>query len=244
MRRSALLGASGNNNSGVGSTLLFESSFESAFTDWHTCQWQSRNDDCSTYNGTSEYPATIVTSDGRPTAARFELRDGDVPPFGGNERTEITAPPICDVTEGDERWWSWDMAFSGSWTAPTGSFCLVMQWHHLASESGSPPLCLDIDTDNHMYVANNDASGYTRLDIGPVDPGEWHNYSFHAVFSEDDEVGFVEARIDGALVLPRHYHRTLVVGDGGGYLKFGIYRASSNTATHIVLFDNVRVYGP
>jgi hypothetical protein len=108
-----------------GSTLIFQDDFSSgAFTNWGSCQWKAgattaRNDDCSTYNGTSEYSAT-VTSDGgaHPHAARFELRDGDIP-FSTTERTEIGEPHgATTVTTGDTRWVAWDMKFDATFPTP------------------------------------------------------------------------------------------------------------------------------
>src|SRR5690606_22339915 len=137
-----------------------------------------RNDDCQSYDGTSDYSATVV-ADGahHPHASRFELRDGDSP-FLGTERTEIgELAGVADVTEGDERWVGWDMKFDPTFPtpAPESGWTLVWQWHHDSSE-GSPPLCLDIDTDDVIYLANNDPSGYQRTAMTPVVRGRWQRW--------------------------------------------------------------------
>ena len=69
------------------------------FTNWESCQWNAggtiRNDDCQSYNGTSQYPATVVNGGtGHEQAARFELRDGDIPFAGRNALRSVNHPPM------------------------------------------------------------------------------------------------------------------------------------------------------
>lgn len=244
MRRN-LLGAAGRVKEPRGNTLIFAEGFESgAFTNWNSCQWTGRNDDCQTYNGTSDYSAAVVNDGpGHPHAARFELRDGDSP-FGGTERTEIS----CDVTAepGDERWMAWDMKFDASFPTPvSGSgWTVPWQWHQSSDSVGSPALCLDIDSDDTIYVANNDASGYLHTAISPVVRGVWQRWVLHAVFSDNAAVGFVEGWIDGALVFPKEFRKTLITGDTFCYFKNGLYRDPVNTATAILYHDNIIMTAP
>lgn len=249
MRRTALAAAAGNRarhpTEPAGPTVVFADSFESGdFTAWGGCQWKGRNDDCQLYNGTSDYSATVVADGDRPQVARFEVRDGDVPPFGGGERSEITAPGVADVVANDERWISWDMFLDPDFPPPsTGNFFLVWQWHHTASDSGSPPVCLDINDAGHMIFANNDLSGYTRTDLGPIVTGVWRHYNVHVIFNEDPDLGLAEIWIDGALQSSLH-RPTMVVGDPGCYFKMGLYRDVEETATAIIMHDNLRITAP
>lgn len=235
-----------------GSTVIFQDDFSSgAFTNWGSCQWKAgaaaaRNDDCSTYNGTSEYSAT-VTSDGgaHPHAARFEVRDGDVP-FSTTERSEIAEPHgSTTVTTGDVRWVGWDMKFDATWPVPVASsgWCLIWQWHQNNLTAGSPPLCLDIDTDDVIYLANNDASGYQRTAVQAVQRGVWQRWVIKALFTEQT-TGYASVWVDGVNVLPQHSRRTMKVGDTGCYFKAGIYRDEVNSATAIRWLDNVIITAP
>ena len=139
------------------------------FKGWNLCQWNAggsiRNDNCETYSGTGEYAATVVNESAEhPKSARFELRNGDIP-FGSTERAEIARPDVGrgTVVEGDERWISFDLKFDSRWPVPDArsDWTIFFQWHGSGSTS-SPPLALDIDTDDVIYLANNDSSGYQR----------------------------------------------------------------------------------
>lgn len=234
-----------------GSTVVFQDSFASgAFTNWGLCQWNAggsiRNDNCQTYNGTSDYSATVVSDGARPHVARFELRDGDIP-FSGTERAEIAEPGagITDVVAGDERWIAWDMKFDASFPTPVASsgWCVVWQWHGAAAGS-SPPLCLDVDTDDVIYLANNDATGFQRTALTSVTRGAWQRWVVHTVFSDNVAVGYAEVWIDGSSVLSKEFRRTMVVADSGNYLKCGIYRDPVNSATAVLSYDNVLITSP
>lgn len=228
-----------------GSTLLFADGFESGnFAAWIGCQWKGRNDDCQLYNGVADYSAAVVADGDRPHVARFEVRNGDIPPFGGGERAEIIAPEPADVGVNDERWVSWDMYFDPALPSPgAGNWLIVWQWHHLSDTSGSPPVCLDINDAGRLIFANNDLSGLTRTDLGPIVKGVWRHYVVHTIFNEDPDIGLAEIWIDGALQSSLN-RPTMVVGDPGAYLKMGIYRAAEETATAIVMHDNLRVTAP
>ena len=54
---------------------------------------------------------------GHTTAGRFEVRDGDTPVDSG-ERSEAKAPNWTDVSDGDERWYSFSMMFDKSFPVP------------------------------------------------------------------------------------------------------------------------------
>lgn len=236
----------------AGSTIVFQDTFASgAFTNWASCQWKAgaaaaRNDDCLSYNGTSQYSAT-VTSDGagHPHAARFELRDGDVP-FSTTERTEIGEPRgSTTVTTGDHRWIGWDMKFDATFPVPhpSSGWCSVWQWHP-NDAAASSPFFLDVDTDDIIYLANNDASGFQRTPVCSVPRGVWQRWVIEVLFHEDNAVGFASLWIDGVNVLPHHARRTMIVGDTGNYFKVGLYRDPVNTATAIRWLDNLIMTAP
>ena len=232
-----------------GATVLFEESFASgAFTNWNSCQWTGRNDDCQLYDGVADYSAAVVAIDGRPDVARFELRDGEAPPFGGDERTEISGPGPNGgadlITEpGDERWFAFDMKLDASFPTPAGGGGLVWQLHPNAPDT-SPPLCLNIDASGNLAISNNDVSGYLWTDLGPAVKGTWRRYVIHALFSDDDTVGFREMWIDGVQVEPKTFCKTMIPGDIYNYMKIGHYRDALSTSTAILYFDNLKITAP
>lgn len=234
------------NDEPAASANIFSTSFAIGdFVEFNSCQWVGRNDNCQTYDGTSDYSATVTAIDGRPDVARFELRDGDVPPFGGGERTEVAAPGTGggadDASyEGDEWWIGFDMKLDAAFPDPAGWGGVLWQMHP-ESSTASPPLVLDIDPSGHLGIANHDPSGAQRTDLGPADKGTWHRYLIHAKFSPDEAVGFRQMWIDGVQVEPRTACKTMIPGDTYNYMKLGYYRDNPSTDTAILYFDNVRI---
>lgn len=229
-----------------GGTLVFETSFEPGnFTEFLSCQWTGRNDDCQAYNGTADYAATVTTLDGRPHVARFEVRNGDIPPFGGNERAEIAAPEDITFVAGDELWFGLDIKFPSDFPNPTASsgWFIVFQWHSVG-EGGGPPLTLDVDPDGILWLANEDDENWLWSEIGPITRGSWVRYVVHALASPNPAVGFVEVFQDGVEALPLENRMTMRTDGQPHYMKMGTYRDSANTATSVVYFDNLKITAP
>ena len=128
---------------------------------------------------------------GHPTAARFEVRDGDTPVDSG-ERSEVRAEDRFDVSDGDERWYSFSLKFDKGFSNP-GGWCIPMQWHGADEDGdatdGSPQLNLECGEDGNLYLKVGDK---TELLVGPLDPGVWHSYVIHVKFSNDPDVAFEE----------------------------------------------------
>lgn len=235
-----------------GTTTLFTDTFATGnFAKWGWLEWNTgegiRQSGGSAYSGTGEYPAQVVAIDGRPDVARFELRDGDIP-FGSSERAEISHPipaSAVDPTPGKERWIAWDMKFDASWPVPhpSSNWTVIWQWHQ-ATGSASPALCLDIDTNDVIYLANNDSTGYKRTPVQPVVRDTWQRWVVHAKFSEDPTVGYADVWVDGVLKISHEFRRTLIPRDKSCYLKTGIYRDPVNTATAVFYIDNYEITAP
>lgn len=236
-----------------GGAVLFEDSFAAGnFFKWGQLQWSTsgvvRNGNGADYSGTGEYPCQVVNAGaGHETAARFEIRDGDMP-FGGTERTEIAEPGPDQAnlypTEGTEFWIEFDLKFDSAWPVPvaTSGWCVIWQWHDLTI-GGSPPLCLDIDSDDVIYLANNDASGYQRTAVQAVQRNVWQHWKIHAKFSSNPAIGFAEVIVDDVVKVAQESRRTIIPGDTGNYFKMGIYRDPDNTATGILYYDNFVIRG-
>lgn len=239
--------AAAHNARQVGANVLFQDDFSSGnFHKWGQLQWSTsgvvRNGNGSDYSGTGEYSGQVVNAGtGHETAARFELRNGDMP-FGGTERTEIAEPGPDQAnlypTEGAEFWIEFDLKFDSAWPVPVAAsgWCLIMQWH--GDGDTSPPACLDIDSDDHIYIANNEGAGYERHDLGAVVRNTWQHWVWHIKFSQNGAVGFNEISIDGVPVLPLTHMVTINAGETFNYFKMGIYRDPDNSATGILFYDN------
>jgi hypothetical protein len=226
----------------VGARVVFSGDYETGnFAQWGNCQSVIQNGPCSRYSG-GHYSLRLVSGGGQRQgnyAARFELRNGDVPDFGGGERTEVAAHGAASTREGDERWYEWSMKFDEGFSAAGGWGLIVMQWHD--ASNGSPPLALHIRGQSGVEIGG-DGVPHVKKAIGPIRRGQWVDYVLHVKFSRSATTGWVEAWENGVKTVPRYNRATMRVGDN--YLKMGIYRDSSNTATHIVYQDGLRVTAP
>lgn len=217
------------------------------FTRWNSCQWKGRNDDCQTYNGTSDYSMTVVAIDGRDHVMRSEIRDGDVPPFGGQERSEIADPGGgIFVVEGDIRWIAWDMKFDSTFPTPTDWGCTVHQERAALADgtasSGSPPVWVGVESDDHLYVENpNPAPEWKQSDAGQILRNVWRRYVLNVKYSPDPAVGYWQLNIDGVSAVPKTFGYTMRVGYPHNYFKLGQYRSDLDVLTSICYFDNFAI---
>ncbi|GAA4875181.1 polysaccharide lyase [Pseudonocardia benzenivorans] len=235
-------------------TVVFEADYETGdLSEWDTCQNREVNASCSSYRGGDS--ASVVSGDavsrlgqqvGRAgeeagqkvgQVARFVVGPGDVPDFGGGERSEVAAHSEEALTrEGDERWYEFSLRFGEDFPNPVeGDWFIVMQWH---SGSGSPPLAIEISPEGTVDIAG-DGVEHQRQSIGPVRPGEWVHYTLHAGFSQDPSQGFVEAWENGVQTVQRYSRATMSSDEN--YLKMGIYRGNADTSTAEVWIDGPRV---
>lgn len=244
-RRGTLLATVGNaadeSAEPAGPTILVNTSFAGgSFSEARSCQWTGRDDNCQGYNGVDDYSASVVAFGGRPHAARFEVRDGDIPPFGGNERSEIAEWPSALIFEGDEVWLGVDIYFPSDFPTPVTDWHIVTQLHP-SNGTASPTVTLDVFADDSIYLGNDEpTSEPLHTEIGPIVRGAWTRYLVHfkAAVSSDD--GWAEVYQDGELVVAQHARATVLDGDDH-YWKMGIYRANAHTATSVVYFDNLKI---
>jgi hypothetical protein len=209
------------------------------FNQWPLMQNKSWNDPPTGWG--MSYPATIVTDAGVPSgkAARFEVRSGDWPGFATGERSEVSSngDPDTGGTEGDVRWYAWQVKFDATFPANHASlgWGATNQWHPL-SGTGSPPVSWNVDAVNGKYslfLEPQSSPGtylgsYSVLDI-PLDYGNWIFVKMQIKWSTSDATGYVRAWINGVAQTllggsTTHTKRTLIPGDGGCYYKEGYYR--------------------
>lgn len=223
------------------------------FSQWQIIQnvfWNDPPDEPPGYTDT--YAAAIITNDLPPGvgfAARFEVRDGDIP-FGSTERSEVQGPSYdSGGQEGDERWYKWSTKFDPQFPQNHSlGFGLVAQFHD--QSNGSPPVGMYVDVaDNFWGLRVNEQSSpgvfvnNYILWMTPLDNGNWHEIKLHIVWSTDDAIGLIELWYDGVKQTftggpdsgtQTSNVQTLTPGGGGIYYKQGYYRTGAGVETGIV----------
>lgn len=177
-----------------------------------------------------------------PTTA--ELADGDVNPnAGGTSRAEVygTFPstpasgtpwsgwPLA--TNGGEHWISTSVYLPPDWAFSSTQWLDLMQLK--GYKGGSPLLAFAIDGYRFKLA------GTRNVFLSPATRGVWHDIQIHARFTPDTALSGIEIWIDGVQVLPWTSAKTMEYVSGvldPIYLKQGIYRTKSWTATHVAWF--------
>lgn len=227
----------------VGQRVVFVGNYDTGYLNqWRAVHTRDRVDVPGKY---CTYSA-CVRSDGRThkTAARYEVRDGDVPSYGGGERSEVRSgdggSAGAYVSEGDERWYELSIKFDSSWVNPrrgSADWFIVMQW--IPTSNLPPQLTLDVSIGGALEFGG---PFEYRRPIGQVQPGVWVDYVLHVKFSADPAVGFAEAWQNGVQTVPLHNRPTL--GEGLHLVKQGVYRDAASSGTQVVWHDGLRITAP
>jgi hypothetical protein len=210
------------------SPLIFDGDFGLGLSQWHQ----------------QALPGRIVLNSGPPfksmTAARFEVREGDIEPETGSNRAEVSGPTF---DEGDDIFVR-DAIRIPSADTHSSPWQLVNQLHE-TDWGGSPGIAVMLDNDLHLSLSAGDGSpAYWH---GPaLATDRWYEIVYRVKLSQDSSQGFVEIWLDGAPQQlengsTRMYGETIQTQRT--YLKVGIYRAASSTGTSIVEHAGVAVSG-
>lgn len=226
------------------------------------CQWsliQAKN-----YNGSAcayapTYSASVVADLAKGKAGRFEVRDGDVPPFGGGERSEVSSGSTSTTTMGTEgqiRWYSFSTKFdvnfplnhkdlgwgtTNQWHAPSDCCSPPVEWGPSNSANGMWSLVLNRQSSPGQFLSS------PEVFITPLDRGNWHDIKMEIMWSTSDTVGFVKVWQNGVLQTlsngsTTYFGRTLTPGDAnGGYYKEGYYRQATIVPTGIIFHAGFHV---
>lgn len=225
----------------VGKRVVFVGDYQTGnLSQWDTCQGKFINNSCGSRTSVN-YSLAVVANGVRQgvNAAKFVVRDGDVPDFGGGERSEVADSSAGALTqEGDERWYQWSMMMPASFPNPDGGWFIVMQWH---AGSGSPPLAINISNKGTVDIGGDGVDHPTRT-LGPVRRGQWVDYTLHVKFSPSSGTGFVEGWENDVKTVPKTMRATMSSGEN--YLKQGIYRDGDASGTAEVWLAGLRVTAP
>jgi Polysaccharide lyase len=207
-------------------SVLFRGDFDNGFKGWYVQSLSSR--------------ATLFTTglfEGSQ-AARFEVRDGDVEPDTGSERSEVSGPTY---DEGDDIHVrdAIRVPATNSYSAP---WQLIQQLHE-EDWGGSPGMAVFLNNKRALRIGPGDSS--RTFWQGPIlQSDRWYDLVYRVYLSRDSSKGFVEVWLDGVQQTltngaTRIYGRTILMPET--YLKAGIYRSKDSTGTTIVEHDAIVV---
>jgi hypothetical protein len=184
--------------------------------------------------------ATVLASDPfeGSRAARFEVRDGDVEPDTGSERSEVSGPTFNegeDLFIRDAIRVPANATFEGPWQ--------IIQQLHEEDWSGSPGMAVFLNSEPALRLGAGDGSP-TFWTSPKLENDRWYELIYRVNLSQDPSTGFVEVWLDGAKQSlenseTRVYGQTIQATET--YLKAGIYRSKSSTGTSIVEHDSIVV---
>jgi hypothetical protein len=211
----------GIDSNGPGSRVVFVGDFETGnFSQWSQCQNRVYSGLCTDMPA-DFYGMQIINSHARQGqyAARFELREGDNPSWGGGERAEVARYKESTVREGDERWFEFSLMFDPAFPVVNDEYFMVMQWH--GRNDLPPPMGIEVQGDGQLVLTSHFPEGPPMV-IGDIARGQWVDYVVHAKFSQARETGWAEVYRNGVLVIPRQSRATM--NSNYDYLKMGLYR--------------------
>jgi hypothetical protein len=192
------------------------------------------------------YSASIVNDPVKGKVARFEVRPGDVPPFGGGERSQVQADNNTGGTEGQTLWYQFSVKFDPSFPQNHADLGweVTNSWHP-DSNTGSGPFQWGVGMKNGAWsltIQKQSSPGvyiqaFSIYDT-PLDVGQWHDVKMEVHFSTSDSQGWIKLWMNG---VPQTFIngadtynvRTLVPGTSTVYYKEGIYREPT-TSTDIL----------
>ncbi|WP_018599144.1 polysaccharide lyase [Mycobacterium sp. 155] len=188
------------------------------------------------------YSALIVEDPVKGQVARFEVRPGDVPGFGGSERSEVEGGGNTGGAEGQTLWYAFSTRFDPSFPQNHADLGweLTNQWHSNA-EIGSPPIGWYVDMRNGFWsltVQKQSSPGVYRqvFSIFDVPLGtDWHDIKMQIHWSASDDNGWIRLWHNGQRQRFTNgddtFHvRTLIPGESSVYYKEGLYRAPTTTS--------------
>lgn len=230
--------------------LLFVGDYSTGnFSQWPTVQVKGYNDNAGDYVPT--HSARIVRDPEKGNVALFEVRPGDVPPFGGGERAEVQGGTVTGGLEGQTRWYGFSTKFDPSYPlnhADLG-WSVTNQWHAFAG--GSPPVSWTTSMKNGYWSLTIERQSEPGVYLGqlsifdtPLNVGQWHDVMMEINWSSSDSDGWIKLWLNGVRQTfvdgtDTYFVRTLIPGTTGVYYKEGVYRKPT-TSTDIIYHTGFR----
>jgi hypothetical protein len=206
-------------------SLLFNGGFSSGLAAWYLQAISSR--------------VAVVAGPEGGTAARFEVRQGDVEPQTGAQRAEVVAPLLFeegqDLYIHDKIRVPAENTFNAPWQ-------IIQQLHEDSSEN-SPGVAVFLENNHALRISSgNSAIQYWK---GPaLQTGRWYDLTYRVLLSRNSSVGTVEVWLDGVQQQmvngsPTAHGPTATAART--FFKAGIYRSSSSTGTSVVEHDDLAI---
>jgi hypothetical protein len=207
------------------------------FSQWPSVQNRGYNGPGPDYVPT--YSATVVDDPAKGNAARFEVRSGDVPDFGGGERSQVGSDARqTGGTEGQTLWYQLSTKFDP--TFPQNHADLgwgVTNGWHPNSGRGSSPFQWNVGTKNgywSLVINDQSAPGIYLPTSGsifdtPLNVGQWHDVKMQVHFSTFKTTGWIRLWLGGVRQkfvdgTDTYFARTLIPGTTTVNYKEGYYR--------------------
>jgi polysaccharide lyase-like protein len=179
-------------------------------------------------------------------AARFVVHPDDVPVGDEGERSELRASQDdSGGYSGLEEWYGWSTLFPRNFNPTPGtSWNFFLQWHDSLNNGCGPNIAYQVDEAKRPARIRLRVRG-GRISLSSCDArydrswypvalttGRWYDFVVHVRWSSDPRVGFVQAWINGKLVVRKTKIATLYPGDGI-YVKQGFYRKPSDRVSTV-----------
>jgi hypothetical protein len=207
-------------------SLLFSNGFNGSFSGWYLQSLPGR--------------ATIVSNGAfeGSSNARFEVREGDVEPDTGSNRSEVSGPTFNegqDIYVRDAFRIPSAATYQGSWQ--------IIQQLHETNWSGSPGMALFLSADHKLQLGAGDGSP-TYWKSGQLQTNRWYELIYRVNLSQSSTRGFVEVWLNGSPQtltngLTKSYGQTMQTEHV--YLKAGIYRGKASTGVSLIEHDDISV---
>jgi hypothetical protein len=238
LSRTAATGTIVNDDVATASPLFVGDYSTGDFSQWRTVQTRSYNGDGTTYVPT--YSAGLIRDLIKGLVARFEVRSGDVPDFGGGERAEVQATASqTGGTEGQTRWFAFSTKFDPSFSLDYDGWPqwgVTNQWHP-SSSTGSPPFSFGLTPGatwslrvNPQSSPGNYLGGEYSIWTVPMNRGNWHDVKMQVRFSTSGTGGWIQLWHNGVRQTftdgsDTYYCATIIPTTTTVYYKEGLYRA-------------------
>lgn len=175
----------------------------------------------------------IVANPDDPTREAWQFSLGP-----GGKRSEVL--PQGSGTEpvvGQEQFIRYTAQLSDDFPTDTGSWQLILQWHH-TSPNGSPPMALQV-TRGQLYMVSN---GDDMQAIGPVSPGQRIDLTMNIVWSMDSDEGRVTVWRDGQPTGVTNWQPSDgTMSTREAYLKMGMYRDPGIRAGGSIIVTDLKI---